>query len=313
MSTKISVAKDVFAYLLTFVMLYIGVVDFISLLWNIISVQFPDPAAYGWMNPYESMRSSIATLVIVWPVFLLLSRSLAGDLKRHPEKAELWVRRWLTYLTIFVAAITIIVDLITLLDSFLGGELTTRFVLKVLSVLVVAAAVLGYEFWELKRKPEEGKKELRSMAAASVVLVVVAIIGGFYFVGTPSGARQQRLDSERVTDLQSIQNQVVSYWSQKQKLPETVEALQDPITGFVVPRDPDTDAAYEYEATGDLTFNLCAMFSQTTPAWEQGREMSPMAFEFGSKGDESWLHESGRACFERTIDPELHRTPKPAI
>lgn len=310
--TKMSVAKDVFAYLLTFVMLYIGVVDFISLLWNIISVQFPDPATYSWMNPYGSMRSSIATLVIVWPVFLLMSRYLVLDLKRHPEKAELWVRRWLTYLTIFVAAITIIVDLITLLDSFLGGELTTRFVLKVLSVLVVAAVVLGYEFWELKRKPEEGKKELRSMAVASLVLIILAMVGGFYFVGTPGTARQYTFDGKRVNDLQNLQGQIINYWNLKDVLPDNLEMLKDPINGFTVPLDPQTNQPYEYTVKSELKFELCALFALNTPAWERAREKPEymMYDDFGNRVSNDWNHEAGRTCFERTIDPELHKVPK---
>ncbi|MBM5790122.1 hypothetical protein FJZ23_03505, partial [Candidatus Parcubacteria bacterium] len=272
MPIKSSVAKDVFAYLFVFVMLYIGVIHFIRLLWNVIGALFPDAASFGWWDPYDNMRDSIASLIIVWPAFLLMSRSLARDLECHPEKADLWVRRWLTYLTVFVAAMTVIVDLIILVNSFLGGELTTRFVLKMLTVLLVALAVFGYEFWELKRKPEDGKKEQRRMAAGSVVLVLLAIFAGFYFVGTPKTARQYKLDNQRVTDLQSLQSQAIYYWNQKGSLPENLEALRDPITGFVLPLDPETEQPYGYDVKGELTFELCATFARPTPEWERKRE-----------------------------------------
>lgn len=309
---KPSVAKDVFAYLLTFVMLYLGVIDLISLLWQIIAVQFPDPASYGWVNPYESMRNSIASLIIVWPVFLLMSRYLVSDLRRNPEKAELWVRRWLTYLTIFVAAVTIIIDLITLLNSFLGGELTTRFVLKVLVVLVVAACVFGYEFLELKRKPEEGKTPMRWMMIGSIVVIIASIVGGFYFVGTPKTARLQKLDSERVSNLQTLQNQLVTYWNQKGQLPDELSALVDPLSGFEVSLDPETSQSYEYKKTGDLTFDLCAMFARETPTWERTQQKAPylMYDDFGNQVSDNWDHEAGQKCYSRTIDPERHKTPK---
>ncbi len=313
--TKTSVAKDVFAYLLTFVMLYLGAIDLIALLWQIVSVQFPDPASFGWINPYDSMRNSIASLIIVWPVFLLMARYLASDLKRFPEKTELWVRRWLTYLTIFVAAITIIIDLITLLNSFLGGELTTRFVLKVLVVLLVAVGVLGYEFWELKRKPQEGTQQMRLMAIGSMLLIVLSIIAGFYFVGTPKTARQQKLDSERVSDLQNLQSQTVNYWNQKDQLPAALSDLSDPLTGFEVPLDPETNQPYEYKKTGDLTFELCAVFSGPTPKWER-QQQKPEYMRYDMMGNlmtDDWMHETGRTCFERTIDPQRHKTPKPVL
>jgi len=310
-SSKPSVAKDVFVYLLTFVMLYIGAIDLIALLWLIIGVQFPDVTSYSYANPYESMRSSIASLIIVWPVFLVMMRYLVSDLKKNPEKAEVWVRRWLTYLTMFVAAVTIIIDLIMLLNSFLGGELSTRFILKVLVVLVVAACVLGYEFWELKRKPEDGKKEMRVMAVVSVVFVVLSIVGGFCFVGTPKVARQQKLDSERVSALLNIQSQVVMYWNQKEKLPAQLSDLKDPLTGFVVPLDPVTKQSYEYKKTGELTFELCATFDRNTAPWEKNQMKSPMAYDqFGNPATDDWNHESGRTCYERTIDPERQRIPK---
>ncbi|MBI5370139.1 hypothetical protein HZA85_03055 [Candidatus Uhrbacteria bacterium] len=309
-SSKSSVAKDVFAYLLTFVMLYIGVIDLISLLWNVIGVQFPDPASGNWMNPYDPMRNALASLIIVWPVFLLMTRYLVRDLKRHPEKGDLWVRRWLTYLTVFVAAMTIIVDLITLLNSFLGGELTTRFVLKVLVVLAVAACVLGYEFWELKRKPEEGKRQFGLMAGASIVLILASIVAGFVFVGTPKTARQEKLDAQRVSDLQSIQSQLVTYWNQKNILPESLDALRDPISGFVVPVDPVTREVYGYEKTGGLAFNLCATFDRPTAKWQKGQTAATPVFDpYGNRMSDDWNHESGQACFSRTIDPLLNKIP----
>ena len=309
-SLKASVAKDVFAYLLTFIMLYIGVINLIGLVWQIISAQFPDPATYGY-SPYDSMRNSIASLIVVWPIFLLMTRYIVHDLARIPEKVDLWVRRWLTYLTIFVAALTIIIDLITLLNSFLGGELTMRFVLKVLVVLLVDVAVLGYEFWELKRKPGAGKKEMQLMIVGSVLFIFVSIIGGFIFVGTPTTARQQKLDSERLSDLQNLQSQIVSYWNQTQRLPVSLNELKDPLSGFVLPLDPETNQSYTYTITGDLTFELCSTFAKETPAWNIS-EARPfyMYDQYGMPITDDWTHKTGYTCFSRTIDPELHTTPK---
>src|SRR5438132_4874360 len=43
--------------------------------------------------------------------------------------------KWLIYLTLFVAALIIIGDLVSLIYNFLGGDVTIKFVLKALSVL----------------------------------------------------------------------------------------------------------------------------------------------------------------------------------
>jgi uncharacterized membrane protein (DUF106 family) len=59
------------------------------------------------------------------------------------------VRRWLTYLTLFVSAGVLIADLVTMVYNVLGGELTTRFVLKVLVVGAIAGGVFWYYLTDL--------------------------------------------------------------------------------------------------------------------------------------------------------------------
>lgn len=315
-SHKPSVAKDVFAYLLTFAMLYVGVISFLTLLWQIINVRFPDPIWFSYGNSYDAMRNAIASLIVVWPVFLLMSRHITRDMAAHQEKADLWVRKWLTYLTIFVAAITMIVDLISLLNSFLSGELTLRFALKVIAVLAVAAAVFAYEFWELRRESKEGKKPRQMMVIGSILALVLAVTGGFYFVGAPKTARAIRLDSQRVSDLQNIQYQVIDLWNKTGSVPETLSVVSDPLTGFVVPVDPETRQAYGYKKTSDLSFELCADFKEKTPQWEEasvGRASPafPSPYPLEGKQPETWTHESGYICFPRTINPARHKTPTP--
>ena len=308
---KPSVAKDVFAYLLTFVMLYIGVVSFITLLWQIVNVQFPDPAQFYYQGSYDAMRNAIASLIVVWPVFLIMSRFIDKDIAKHHEKAEIWVRRWLTYLTIFVAAITMIIDLITLLNSFLSGELTLPFGLKVLVILVVSAAVFGYVFWNLKREPSEGEQKLKMMSIASIVVIVLGITAGFIFVGSPSKAREIKLDNERVGALQMVQSQVVSYWDKTQALPKSLSDLNDPIVGFIVPTDPITKTSYEYTVNGPLSFDLCATFQRESPVGlAQPSYAYPMYDSFGNPINQDWSHKAGRICFTRIVDPKLHATPK---
>lgn len=60
------------------------------------------------------------------------------------------MRRWLTYMTLFLAASFLIGDFITLVYNVLGGELTTRFVLKAVTVAVLAGTTFGYYLSELR-------------------------------------------------------------------------------------------------------------------------------------------------------------------
>ncbi len=304
-------AKDVFSYLLMIGTLYVSVVSFLTLLFQYINVKFPDVLSFSYEAATATMRNSISSLLIVWPVFLLMSWMIEKDIHQMSAKRDLWIRKWLLYLTLFIAAITIIVDLVTLTNTFLSGEVTTRFVLKVLSVLIVAVAVFAFYLWDLRRDPSTQTKNKKIAAIATSVLILLSIIGGFFLAGSPSEQRAIRLDNQRTADLQTIQWQIISDWTAKGKIPAKLADLNDSISGFIVPVDPVTHQQYGYNVKGELAFELCATF-QTDSAISPGRKEAYLAIPTSPYGTpetlSNWDHKPGQVCFERTIDPA--RYPK---
>lgn len=298
--------QDVFLHLLMIVALYMSVVSFINLFFQYINVLFPDKLAGSYTFIYNGIRLASSMLIIAIPVFLLMSWLLEKDFKQNPEKHELKFRKWLIYLTLFLSSITIIVDLVTLVYNFYNGDLTTQFFLKVLVVLIVAVLVFGYYFWDLKRK-EFPSKKLKIFALAVSLVVASVIIWGFFLVGTPAQQRQVRFDETRISDLQAIQSQIVNYWQNKNKLPQSINDLKDSISGFTPPQDPESNTPYEYVIKGDLSFELCANF-KTENQNTQNIDVAPRVakLNYGPYGD-NWNHAAGRVCFERTIDPELYK------
>jgi hypothetical protein len=211
---------------------------------------------------------------------------------------------------LFVAAITIIIDLITLINNFYNGELSARFILKVVAVLLVAAVVFGYYFWDLKRAAEKKYRLPKICAWLTAVIVIVGIVSGFFIVGSPAVQRQRRFDDQRISDLQVLQNEIVNYWQQKEKLPAELANLKDSISGFVPPADPETEQPYVYQITAPLAFNLCADFKTASINSGSGPVMSrPMAY-YPEPYQQNWSHGIGEVCFSRTIDPELYKLNK---
>ena len=80
-----------------------------------------------------------------------------GFIKRDPSKRASKVRKWLTYMTLFVAAGVIIGDLTALVYGLLGGELSLRFALKALTVGFIAGGIFGYYLWDLRQEERETK------------------------------------------------------------------------------------------------------------------------------------------------------------
>ena len=101
------------------------------------------------------MRWSTASVIIAFPVFLFVARHLSRELARNPVKRLSAVRRWLTYLTLFLAAVVLVGDMITLVYNVLGGELTVRFVLKVLVAALIAGSIFGWYLVDLRREERE--------------------------------------------------------------------------------------------------------------------------------------------------------------
>ena len=63
--------------------------------------------------------------------------------KQVGEKRSL-VRRWLTYLALFASALTFFGDITYVLERFLEGEFTLRFLLKALTVGAVSASIFFF-------------------------------------------------------------------------------------------------------------------------------------------------------------------------
>ncbi|KKP59136.1 MAG: hypothetical protein UR53_C0008G0006 [Candidatus Magasanikbacteria bacterium GW2011_GWC2_34_16] len=306
-----STPKDVFLHLFNIVTFYLSVIGFITLYVQYINATFPDILNYYFSGIAGGVRWATSVLLISVPSYLLTTWMLEKDLKVTPEKRELKLRKWLTYFTLFISAVTIIVDLMVFVYNFLDGGLTMRFFLKVLVVLLVATAVFGYYLWELKRT---SKKTKIPFILTIVVLVVVlaSIVMGFFIVGTPKDQRNRRFDEQRISDLQIIQNQVVDYWVKKNTLPKNLIDLQDNISGFIVPNDPDSKITYEYNIVSPLAFELCANF--VTSDSDFNTEASPkFAVPYDGVYKQNWSHAIGRTCFSRIIDPDLYKDYKAGI
>ncbi|RZA19092.1 MAG: hypothetical protein EOP93_09690 [Lysobacteraceae bacterium] len=145
-------AREAFQYLVLFATLYFSAYHLGSLLFDLINHALPDAAALPRSVFDDSMRFSVAALIIAFPVFAWMSHRLGSDVAKNPIKRLSPVRRWLTYLTLFVAAGILIGDMTTLVYNLLGGETTPRFLGKVAVVAVIAGGIFYYYTHDLRRE-----------------------------------------------------------------------------------------------------------------------------------------------------------------
>lgn len=303
-----------------------SVVSFLNLVFSTLDKRFPDVLnatyQYGYSTyDYEGIRSALATLIIFFPVFLVVSyfwrKFSRGILGIFDEV----IKKWVIYIILFLSAIVSMIDLVALIRYFISGEITTRFVIKVLVTLAVALLVGFYYILLLREKGVFSNKTSFIFGGIGTVLVLGAITFSFMIMGSPFTQRLLRLDDRRISDLQNIQYQIINYWQQKEKLPVKLSDLSNPLSGYSLPVDPEFEKGtiYEYLPKDKLSFELCATFALPIPkGWrEYGGGINTPIMPYGGKDipasypssggvNESWDHEAGHVCFVRTIDKDIY-------
>lgn len=146
-------AREAFLYLVMFSTLYFAAWNLGSLLFIFVDRAFPE----GNGNFYndDMQRWSTAAVIIAFPVFLLLARYIGKQIELNPFKRLSPARRWLTYLTLFIASATLLGDVTTLIYNLLGGDLTIRFVLKIIVVALIAGSCFTYYLLDLRKEEKE--------------------------------------------------------------------------------------------------------------------------------------------------------------
>ena len=139
-------AKDAFIYLLSFATLATWTLGLGSVAFTLIEWWIKDPLnqTTSYANSYYQIADSLACIIVAFPVYLLTMHFINRELRMHPEKLESSVRKWLTYIALLIAAGIVVGDSITFLTYFLRGELSARFISKVVTVLVIAGGVFWY-------------------------------------------------------------------------------------------------------------------------------------------------------------------------
>lgn len=303
-------AREAFFHLLAFVTLYASVIAVLVLVFEYLNRLLPDAAFdYSYYDDSSSVRWFMATLIVSFPIFTWMSRVIQREIAASPERAWSPVRRWLTYLTLFVTAGVLVGDGITLLFYLLQGEISARFILKVLSVLGIAGMVFRYYFFALKISVTDSRfsRLNRSYGIAAWIVAVTAVAWGLVVAGTPMGQRLVRLDERRVNDLRMIQQEIYNivyegsdrynggkpFTKLPHPLPTTLEEVLEKAR-YQRPSitDPQTGVSYGY-GTGyaderGISFELCATFATV-------RDQSYDIF---------WNHPMGEHCFRfDVLDP----------
>lgn len=279
--------KDFFVYLGLSLVLYSALTTLTFLCFNYVDLLVSAKSDYYRIVSVDSIRWGVSALVILFPLLLGLSYLINNDIHKDSTKLEIRSRKWLLYSGMFVTSVFGVVDLVYLIYSFLGGDLAKEFLLKLLTVLVIAGVAFAYYYQELKRGVEVsvGTKVFGGLTSVGVITLLMF---GFYTVGLPGTQRLHKQDEQRIADLYQIRNHVFDYHRRNEKLPENLEVLKN--DGFdPQPQDPETKESYEYKVVNNNSFDVCGNFKTKRTSGEY-------------PGYDNWIYHTGRNCFSSKVE-----------
>lgn len=292
-------AKFAFLYLLSlvslaFVSINVGQIIFQLINKYIVDVLSQNNAAFS----SEILKFAIASLVVATPTYYFSNKFIYQSLYKGELDKEAGVRKWLTYLIIFIAFLVMIGSLIALLVNFLNGAITTQIILKCLTTLVISGIVFSFYFYDIRRDKTDGYKDkvLKIYFFSSLLIIIITFIASLFIVESPKLARNRQLDQKIISSFSMISYELNNYYQFYGKLPVDLSVLQKEYPGIAADflQNPITEEAFKYQIKGDREYELCATFLTDTLVNLQNKDMAYYA-------DPSWPHGIGYQCLSQKV------------
>jgi heme A synthase len=153
-AVRATAPRDLFLYLLATVALYISAIGAMMVIAGLADYWFPEPFDRGELQS-GSLRFGLSMLIVAFPIFLYLNRVIHSKIRSGEVESGSTMRAGFTYFTLFVIAVTALVDLMIVVNVYLNGELTPRFAIKAGGVLAMVGLVYLYYRNDLKVAPRE--------------------------------------------------------------------------------------------------------------------------------------------------------------
>lgn len=303
MNPKSNAAKFTFFYLLSLISLIFTALPAGMIIFQVINKYVSDPLA-NFQSDFSlgALKFAISALLVAAPVYYLISRQINSALFKGDLDKDSGLRKWLTYFILLVSSLIVIGSLIGVVNSFLNGELTGKFILKMLTTIIIPAFVFSYYFYDIKRETliNSKDKNISRFFFGSLAFVILAFAAGLLSVESPRLTRDRLADDKIINNFYSVESAINEYYRINSKLPADLATLQksqdiqgkgfEPIT-----KDTVSGKDFGYEIASSTAYRLCAEF-RTSNA-----NLNNNSYIYNSPSGRR--HEQGWQCFEYTIDP----------
>lgn len=290
-------AKYAFFYMLSLVALIFMAISSGMIIFQIINKKIVDVISqYSARFSSEQLKFAISALVISAPIYYLTMRQIIKSLFSGTLPKDSAIRKWLTYFILFVSLVIMLGWLVAIINSFLDGELTAKFILKAFAAIGIAAAIFSFYFYEIKRAEVQNQKDktVQIYFYGSLAAVIIIFFSSFFFVESPQEARNRNHDEDIINKFSQIDSAINTYFMENKKVPDNLDILLSDINYITETdvKDPYTKEKFGYNAIATGTYELCAEFFSSDKDNEEENE-----FFY----DKRWLHDAGRQCLKQKV------------
>lgn len=293
--------KDSLYYIGLVITLCVSINSFLFIIFSVIDRLMPDTATNVYTLYYQSgMLSDVAmmmaTIIIVFPLYILFSYLIDKDITYDPSKKDLTLRKSVIYLALIVTSLTVIGVIIATIYSYLMGSLLNTFLLKSLVIFLVSAFLFAYYYYSLDRNYKSSTRVPMILSIFASLVILLTIIFSIYTFGNPNKVRDLNIDNTKVNDLSSLSYSISNFYSQNNnKLPESLDILGKSF------KNRDTGVNYEYKIISSISskYSLCAIF-KTDVKYDSdvnyGNDYNLL----------KWSHPKGYYCFDLDADQKQY-------
>ncbi|MBU4031063.1 hypothetical protein KJ756_02825 [Patescibacteria group bacterium] len=290
MTQQNNAAKYAFFYMLSLVALIFMSLTTGMIVFQIINKKIVDVIQSRGQFSSDQLKFAISALIVSAPIFYITARQIFKNLFSGALDKDSQIRKWLTYFILLISSVVMTGWLIAVVNAFLDGELTLKFILKALTAIGIAAIVFTFYLYDIKRENVMGAKDnvIRAYFYGSLAIVIAVFASSLFIVESPTATRDRKMDNEVLSKLQSLDNSIRNYYLENEKLPVDFGEL---MAEFSYLGDKDFKEL-EYVVKEEKTFELCANFRISN------EDESDISHDIYGK---EWRHDAGRQCFERKI------------
>ncbi len=290
-------AKFAFFYMLSLVALIFMALSSGMIIFQIINKNIIDALEQfrGRYSP-DQLKFAISALVISAPIFYVTARQIYKNLFSGVLRHDSGVRKWLTYLILFASSVVMLGWLIAVVNSFLDGELTMKFVLKAITAIGIAAGIFTFYLYDIRREEVADKKDkmIGIYFYGSLAVVIAVFIASLFFVESPTETRNRKLDNTILASFENINGAIETYYNDNNQIPASLDEIKAEFSYITQSdlEDPMTRKEFEYKAGGGDTYELCAIFRTSNKEDEDNRD---------NLYNERWPHDAGEQCLKQKV------------